>query len=183
MSGCFPGSTNGEEPSCQCRRHKTHGSHPWVRKIPWRRAWQPTPALDSMPWTEEPGRLQSIRSQRIRLKLLSLCARMHAHTHTHTHTRTRAHTHTHTHKQGRPENFITSRLGKISQGKVENGSEKGSRTELCLVAQLCPTPCDPMDSRPPCPWGFSRQEYWSGLPCPPPEGHNYTELFKDRGDE
>ena len=20
-----------------------------------------------------------------------------------------------------------------------------------------------------CPWGFSRQEYWSGLPCPPPE--------------
>ena len=21
----------------------------------------------------------------------------------------------------------------------------------------------------PMPWGFSRQEYWSGLPCPPPE--------------
>ena len=20
-----------------------------------------------------------------------------------------------------------------------------------------------------CPWGFSRQKYWSGLPCPPPE--------------
>ena len=20
----------------------------------------------------------------------------------------------------------------------------------------------------PCPWGFSRQEYWTGLPCPPP---------------
>ena len=20
-----------------------------------------------------------------------------------------------------------------------------------------------------CPWGFSRQQYWSGLPCPPPE--------------
>ena len=19
-----------------------------------------------------------------------------------------------------------------------------------------------------CPWGFSRQEYWNGLPCPPP---------------
>ena len=19
-----------------------------------------------------------------------------------------------------------------------------------------------------CPWGFSKQEYWSGLPCPPP---------------
>ena len=24
-------------------------------------------------------------------------------------------------------------------------------------------------SRIPCPWGFSRQEYWSRLPCPPPE--------------
>ena len=21
-----------------------------------------------------------------------------------------------------------------------------------------------------CPWGFSKQEYWSGLPCPPPGG-------------
>ena len=31
--------------------------------------------------------------------------------------------------------------------------------------------CNPMDCSPPdslCPWGFSRQEYWSGLPCPPP---------------
>ena len=23
--------------------HKTPGFHPWVGKIPWRRAWQPTP--------------------------------------------------------------------------------------------------------------------------------------------
>ena len=22
-----------------------HGSNPWVRKIPWRRAWQPTPVF------------------------------------------------------------------------------------------------------------------------------------------
>ena len=27
----------------RCRRHKRHGFHPWVRKIPWRRVWQPTP--------------------------------------------------------------------------------------------------------------------------------------------
>ena len=41
---------------------------------------------------------------------------------------------------------------------------------LCLVAQSCPTLCDPMDypTRLLCPWGFSRQEYWSGLPFPPP---------------
>ena len=31
------------------------------------------------------------------------------------------------------------------------------------IAQSCPTPSDPMDSL-----GFSRQEYWSGLPLPSP---------------
>ena len=41
---------------------------------------------------------------------------------------------------------------------------------LCLVTQLCMSLCDPMDCNPRllCPWGFSRQEYWSGLPWPPP---------------
>ena len=34
-----------------------------------------------------------------------------------------------------------------------------------LVAQSCPTLCDPTDCSPP---EFSRLEYWSGLPCPPP---------------
>ena len=40
------------------------------------------------------------------------------------------------------------------------------------VTQSYPTLCDPMDcSLPgPLPMGFSRQEYWSGLPCPPPGG-------------
>ena len=41
----FPGGTSGKEPTCQCRRHKIHRFDPWVWKIPWRRAWQPTPAF------------------------------------------------------------------------------------------------------------------------------------------
>ena len=38
------------------------------------------------------------------------------------------------------------------------------------VAQLCLTLCDPMDCNPPgsSVMGFSKQEYWGGLPCPPP---------------
>ena len=40
----FPGGTRGKEPACQCRSYET-----WVRslvgKIPWRRAWQPTPVF------------------------------------------------------------------------------------------------------------------------------------------
>ena len=39
----FSGGTSGKEPTCQCRRHKRHGFNLWVGKIPWRRAWQPTP--------------------------------------------------------------------------------------------------------------------------------------------
>ena len=38
----FPGGTNGKEFTCQCRRCKRCGFDPWVRKIPWRRACQPT---------------------------------------------------------------------------------------------------------------------------------------------
>ena len=38
----FPGGTNGKEPGCQCRRGKRH---PWLGKMPWRRAWQPTPVF------------------------------------------------------------------------------------------------------------------------------------------
>ena len=44
----------------------------WVGKIPWRRAWQPTPVFlpGESPWAshespEEPGRLQSMESQRV----------------------------------------------------------------------------------------------------------------------
>ena len=29
----------------KCRRHKRPPFHPWVRKTPWRRAWQPTPVF------------------------------------------------------------------------------------------------------------------------------------------
>ena len=60
------------------RIHLQHRSHRrcifdhWVRKIPWRRAWQP--------WTEEPGVLQStgVTKSGTQLKQLST----HAHTHT-----------------------------------------------------------------------------------------------------
>ena len=39
-----------------------------------------------------------------------------------------------------------------------------------LVTQSCLTLCDPMDCslRGPLSMGFSRQEYWSGLPFPTP---------------
>ena len=39
----FPGDTSGKEPACQCRRRKRRRLDPRVRKIAWRREWQPTP--------------------------------------------------------------------------------------------------------------------------------------------
>ena len=38
----FPGGPSGKEAAFQCRRHKRLKFDLWVRKIPWRRAWQPT---------------------------------------------------------------------------------------------------------------------------------------------
>ena len=56
--------------SSQCRRP---GFNPWVRRIPWRRAWQTTcvPAW-RIPWAEKPGGPQSrISKGRRRLKWLN----------------------------------------------------------------------------------------------------------------
>ena len=41
----FPGRAIREESAYQYRRSKRRRFNPWVRKIPWRRKWQPTPVF------------------------------------------------------------------------------------------------------------------------------------------
>ena len=41
----IPRGAGGAEPTCLCRRHKRLRFNPWFRKIPQRRAWQPTPVF------------------------------------------------------------------------------------------------------------------------------------------
>ena len=41
----FPSIVSGKETDYQCRRHKRLGFDPCIRKIPWKRTWQPTPVL------------------------------------------------------------------------------------------------------------------------------------------
>ena len=36
---------SGKESACQCRRCQRCRFDPWVRKIPWRKKWQPTPVF------------------------------------------------------------------------------------------------------------------------------------------
>ena len=38
----LPWWLSGKESAYQCKRHRFN---PWVRKIPWRWAWQPTPVF------------------------------------------------------------------------------------------------------------------------------------------
>ena len=40
-----PRGTSGEGPACQCRKRKRRRFDPWVGRIPWRRAWLPTPVF------------------------------------------------------------------------------------------------------------------------------------------
>ena len=64
------------------------GFNPWIRKIPWRRKWQPTLAfLPRVPRSEEPGGLQSmgVAKSQTGLKWFKTHTHRHRHTHTHTH--------------------------------------------------------------------------------------------------
>ena len=70
-----------KESACQCRRLKRRGFNPCVKKIPWRRKWQPTAVFlpgechgqkslaGYSPWSHK-----------------ELATTEHTHTHTHTHT-------------------------------------------------------------------------------------------------
>ena len=63
------------------------------------------------------------------------------------------------------QHFSAARLG------LCNLSAYFTWNMLCLVTQSCLTLCDTVNCRCHrllCPRGFSRQEYWSGLPYPPP---------------
>ena len=90
----LPRWLNGEKSACHCRRYRFD---PWVGKILWGRKWK-------IPWTEEPGGLQSMGSQRVGhdlatkqyvIYILYWCVLyvykyvnikyMHTHTHTHIH--------------------------------------------------------------------------------------------------
>ena len=60
--------------------------------------------------------------------------------------------------------YITPIIPEVS------GNKSYERNVCVLVAQSCPTFCDPWTGshQAPLSMGFIRQEYWSGLPFPPP---------------
>ena len=63
-----PDGSSGKEHTCQCKRYRRCSFDPWVGKIPLEKAMAIHFSILAwgIPWTEEPGRLQSIGSQRVR---------------------------------------------------------------------------------------------------------------------
>ena len=60
----FPGGTRDKEPACQCRRQKTQvWSLGWEDPLEEETATHSSILVWEIPWTEEPGRLQSMGSQ------------------------------------------------------------------------------------------------------------------------
>ena len=67
----FPGGESAKEPACQCRRHKRYRFDPWMRRsLGGGHGYHSSILAWRIPWAEEPGGLQSMGWQRVRLKQL-----------------------------------------------------------------------------------------------------------------
>ena len=68
--------------------------------------------------------------------------------------------------------FLVKIIGTVSPVYLHYISSRYLRVCVCSVTQPCPTLCDIVEynSSASLSMGFPRQEYWSGLPFPPP-GH------------
>ena len=63
----FPGGSAGKEPACQCRRHKRSRVRSLGQEDPLEKetATHSSILVWKIPWTVEPGGLQSMESQRV----------------------------------------------------------------------------------------------------------------------
>ena len=81
----LPRWRSGEGSTCQCRRYERHEFDPGSRRSPREGNGSLSSILAwEIPWTEEPGGLQSMGSQRVRHNWV------YTHTHTHTYTLSKA---------------------------------------------------------------------------------------------
>ena len=63
----FPGGSDGKESSCNAGGSRDRGLILELGRSPGEGQWQPTPVFlpGESPWTEDPGRLQSMGLQRV----------------------------------------------------------------------------------------------------------------------
>ena len=82
----LPRWLSGKESTCRHRSHRRQVSNPWVRKISWRRKWQPTAVF--LPIKSHGQRSLAGYSPLVTKSRTQVSAHARAHTHTHTHTHT-----------------------------------------------------------------------------------------------
>ena len=95
----FPGGLVGKKSAC-----RRSWLNPWVRKIPWRKAWQPI--LVFLPVKSHGQRRLAVCSPWGR-KDLDITEAIEQHTHTHITEATEQHTHTHTHTHNNWSDWAT----------------------------------------------------------------------------
>ena len=66
LYGRLPWYLSGKDYACLCRSHRKQRFDPQVGKIPWRREMATNSSILAweIPWTEKPGGLQSMESQK-----------------------------------------------------------------------------------------------------------------------
>ena len=77
LSGGFPGGASGKNPPANGGNSRC-GFNPWVGKIPWRRAWQPTPVFLLEEFQRQRSLVHRVTNSWTRLKQLSMyvCRRL-----------------------------------------------------------------------------------------------------------
>ena len=151
IATCIPRSQleSSKESTCQCRRDRRCGFHPWVREMPWRRKWQPAPVFS-------PGKFHGERSLGgcshpwMTVSLVSAVTPQKHHQRLHT------------------AGVEWSRdFSKMTQLLIN--------ILFCLVTKLWPILASPQTVALPAPvsMGFPRQEYWSGFSFPFPDDLTY----------
>ena len=158
-----------KESARQCRRR---GLDPWLRKIRWRRKWQPTPVFlpgefhgqrglaGYSPWGRKNWtHLATKQQQRVLLLLLLLLSRS-------SRVRLCATPETAAHQAPRPWDSPGKNTAVGCHFLLQCMKGKSERE----VAQSCLTPATPWTTayQAPLSMGFSRQKYWSGVPLPSP---------------
>ena len=142
------------------------------QEIPGKRLWQPTLVFFPGECQDQKSlraTVHAVTKSRTRLKWLSV--HVHIYTHTHTHT----HTHIYTPSFSVSFQFHTD---KAMACKLSQNCEQSSFTMLysrllyCVLSHftcvwLFATLCT-VAHQAPLSMGLSREEHWSGLPCPPP---------------
>ena len=68
------------------------------------------------------------------------------------------------------EDVVHASLPQMPKGRKEDSRARQAACVHAKLLQSCLTLCDPTDRGLESYMGFSRQEYWSGFPCPPPGG-------------